>query len=314
MEKFKHRIIAVTPAGRQRYLEILSKYILSDDTIDEWHLWDNCSNNKDREYLFNLSKSSTKIKIIKIEDADGTNSSIGKFYRFFNSEDAFYIRIDDDVVFLEENFGAKIYERAIKLFDKYLWFSPIVINNALCTYLLFCRGKLKTNYPLSAQCMDLYGWKSPEFAEKLHNWFINVITYGKLDEIRVEGIDVTISRFSINCIGFFGNRMKSLGDLLIPRGDEEEWMSATLPVMLNLPGRIFGDFFVAHFSFYPQESYLLNKTKILNRYAEIAKIKNFSYKSEKINIKKLLRSNTKRFLRSFISILGIRRRSYQIFY
>jgi hypothetical protein len=108
--------------------------------------------------------------------------------------------------------------------------------------------------------------------------------------------------------------MKSLGDLLIPRGDEEEWMSATLPVMLNLPGRIFGDLFVAHFSFYPQESYLLNKTKILNRYAEIAKIKNFSYKREQINIMKLLRNNTKRFLRSFISILGIRRRSYQIFY
>jgi len=35
------KVIAVTPAGRRRYLELLAKYVLSDEAVAEWHLWDN---------------------------------------------------------------------------------------------------------------------------------------------------------------------------------------------------------------------------------------------------------------------------------
>lgn len=174
----KHKIIAVTPAGRKRYLEILSRYILADNSIQEWHLWDNCRSEDDRIFLNELARESSKVKVIKVEGADGTNKSINLFYKFLADEDAFFIRIDDDVVFMEKNFGAKLYERAIKEKDKYLWWSPIIINNAICTYFLFAKDKLKTTYPLTAQCMDKFSWGSPYFAEELHRWFFDIVNKG----------------------------------------------------------------------------------------------------------------------------------------
>jgi hypothetical protein len=297
-----HKIIVVTPAGRRRYLEILSKYILADKSIDEWHLWDNCRREDDRAYLNKLAESFSKIKIIRIDKIDGSTKSINKFYKFITDEEVFYIRIDDDIVFMEKNFGYELYKKALETKDKYLWWSPLVINNALCTYYLFCKDILKTNYPLTAQCTDNYAHGSPFFAEKLHNWFIDVIRKGELDKIKSEGIDISISRFSVNCIGFFGERMKSLGQMLLPLGDEEEWISATLPVKLNLPGRLVGDLIVSHFAFFTQEAYLLNKTKILNEYARIAGINHYEYKKEKIrrdNIIKEIKSIFRSLCRIF---------------
>jgi len=292
MNKIRHKIVAVTPAGRRRYIEILSKYILSDGSIDEWHLWENCREEDDRQYLYELAKTSPKIKIIKAEGVDGTNKSINKFYKFITEEEVFYIRIDDDIVFMEENFGDRLYSRAIKMKDRYLWWSPLVINNALCTYFLFCKEKLRTTYPLTAQCMDKNAWGSPAFAEKLHNWFIDILNNGQLDMMKLEGgIDITMSRFSVNCIGFFGERMKSLGRLLFPLKDEEEWISATLPVKLNLPGRLVSDLVVSHFSFYTQEVYLLDKTKILQKYADIAnrdKKKRMPIRRKLMNFRKII--------------------------
>ena len=58
MKKIReHRIIVVTPAGRKAYLEILKTYILKDESIDEWILWDNCRLESDRIYIKNLAKN-----------------------------------------------------------------------------------------------------------------------------------------------------------------------------------------------------------------------------------------------------------------
>lgn len=75
----KHKIIAVTPAGRKRYLKILSRYILADNSIHEWHLWDNCRSEDDRIFLNGLARESSKVKVIKVEGADGTNKYIISF-------------------------------------------------------------------------------------------------------------------------------------------------------------------------------------------------------------------------------------------
>lgn len=45
------RIVSVTPAGRRAYLEILKAYILRDETIERWDLWDNCRAEADRTYV-----------------------------------------------------------------------------------------------------------------------------------------------------------------------------------------------------------------------------------------------------------------------
>ena len=81
---------------------------------------------------------------------------------------------------------------------------------------------------------------------------------------------VRLARLSINAIGFFGSEILGLGELFHAMGgEEEEWLSASLPTILDRPGRIFGDLIAAHFSFYPQERDLL-KTDILDRYYALA--------------------------------------------
>ena len=36
------KLIVVTPAGREKYLRLLSHYVLKSSDVHEWHLWDNC--------------------------------------------------------------------------------------------------------------------------------------------------------------------------------------------------------------------------------------------------------------------------------
>ncbi len=275
MSKTKlHKIIAVTPAGRKRYLEILSRYILSDDSIDEWHLWDNCREQSDREYIYRLSKENKKIYLIKENNVDGTNRSVNKFYKYCMEEKAFYIKIDDDIVYLPTNFGMKLYSRAIQEKNKYTWWSPLVINNAICTYLLNALGIIKTKCALTAQASCPIGWGSPFFAGQLHKAFIKSVKSMKYNKWKLsKDYEIFLQRFSINTIGFFGDLCKKLGDKFCPADvDDEEYISATLPILTQKPGRLVCDIVVAHFSFYTQEHYLLKKTNILEEYKLLAGI------------------------------------------
>ena len=96
----RHKIIVVTPASRQRYLEILATYILQDNFIDEWYLWDNCRKKEDRAYINKLANSYPKVHVVNEPGVDGTNKSINKFFKHARDPDAFYIRLDDDIVYL----------------------------------------------------------------------------------------------------------------------------------------------------------------------------------------------------------------------
>jgi len=304
-----HKIVVVTPAGRKRYLEILSKYILKDASIDEWHLWDNCRENSDREYINELSEHNNKIKVIKETNTDGTNRSVNKFYKYARDVDTFYIKIDDDIVYLPENFSYSLYSKALKEKEKYSWWSPMVINNAICTYLLNAKNIISTNVNLTAQASCPMAWKSPQFAEALHNLFIESLNSSGFMKWRINNsFELFLQRFSINTIGFWGDFSRKLGDKFCPLNiDDEEYISAKLPILTNRPGRLIGDILVAHFSFYTQEAFLLSRTNILQTYAMIAGIKNykFSYKirnSMSYHLKHLIIYDYKYFLNHILNV------------
>jgi hypothetical protein len=105
-EVVMHRIVVVTPAGRRKYLDVLKHYILNDYSIDAWHLWDNCRSEADRRYIYELERISPKISIISIKGSDGSNASVNRFYTKCRDPDVFYIKMDDDIVYLPKNFLA----------------------------------------------------------------------------------------------------------------------------------------------------------------------------------------------------------------
>jgi len=265
------KLIVVTPAGREKYLRLLSHYVLQSSEVAEWHLWDNCRNAADRAYLHSLVATDPRCKLKQLPGADGNFSIIGSFFQFCDDPDALYLRLDDDIVFIEEGFFPRFVARAEAERGKSLWFAPLIINNSICGSMIKHLSRVLIEGPVTCQAMCPFSWAFPNFPEALHPVFIEAIKQGRLDDFRVPDREIRMSRFSINALGFFGAEKIALGDLFMPAGypAEEEWLSAILPAKINRGGKILGDLLVAHFSFYPQEHRLL-QTDILDAYYRVA--------------------------------------------
>lgn len=263
------KLIIVTPAGRRAYLDLLKHYILRDVHVDEWHLWDNCRDPADRTYIQQLAAAHPKIKIVVTDHADGTNLSVNRFYKNCHDPEAFYIKIDDDVVYIQDGTFQRVLDDALKTRGQYLWWSPLVINNALCSYLLKHNPTPLEIVPmLTAQAACPVGWASPRFAKDLHAAFLACLQ--NKQTIRVNDVAVSLSRFSINCIGFFGTDVAQLGETFCPPNtDDEEWITATLPLLTGRCGKIVGQACVSHYSFFTQENEL-NDSPILDEYYKLA--------------------------------------------
>ena len=107
------KIVVVTPAGRERYLKLLYKQLnIQRKSFDnfEWHLWENTRNDNDKTYITKLADHNDWIKIIE-KNIDnrikGTNIAIAKFWEYTTDPNTIYIRLDDDIVWLDKNFIPK---------------------------------------------------------------------------------------------------------------------------------------------------------------------------------------------------------------
>ena len=258
------KVIAVTPAGRRRYLELLAKYVLGDQAVAEWQLWDNCRDPADRAYLQSLTDP--RIRIVSLPNSTGDNRSINKFYRTMTDPDAFYVKLDDDICYLPPGFFGRFAAKAAASTTNAIWFSPVVINNAICSWLLSFHGKIRCSQPLSCLAACEIGWKNPDFAVQLHRAFLDRLAADRVESLHIPDAVMTMGRFSINCLGVFGKDRNALGDAFCPLDvDDEEHISAFLPVLTKRPGQIIGDEVVAHFSYYTQERIVLD-TDLLARY------------------------------------------------
>ena len=265
-----HRIIAVTPAGRRLYMECLKHYVLADDSIAEWHLWDNCRKESDRLYIRDLAARHDKIRLVEVDGCNGQVGSINRFYSHAREADAFYIKMDDDIVYLPPNLGHDLYARASAERERFAWWSPLVVNNAICSWLLKYHSKLRIDAPLTANAACETGWRNAAFAHCLHDRFLQAAAADALDTFRVRDFEIALSRFSINCIGYFGADAAASGGEFCPLGvDDEEWISAVWPSRIGRPGRILGDVLVSHFSFYTQDKEL-RRSDLIVRYYRLA--------------------------------------------
>eukprot|EP01035_Chromulina_nebulosa_P064431 gene64431-88113_t len=55
------KLIVVTPAGREKYLRLLSHHVLESRGVYEWHLWDNCRNEADRAYFESVARDTWRL-------------------------------------------------------------------------------------------------------------------------------------------------------------------------------------------------------------------------------------------------------------
>ena len=264
------KTIIVTPAGRKRYLNVLLQYIIREiGTFDEWHLWLNTNVEEDIEYCRMIADAYSWIKIKELPDINCvSNLNIRKFFKFAIDSDTIYIRLDDDISYLEKGFFTKMVNARLSNPDAFLVYANI-INNAMISHLHQKNNLFDFSEIINYNFLDKNGWESPYIAEKIHRKFIQDVKNNDIDKWH-KSFDVwelkDYERVSINCISWFGEEFAKFNGEV--GNDEEEWLSSIKSQNLNKPNIIVGSPICAHFSFFTQREHL-DKTNILEEYNEL---------------------------------------------
>jgi len=269
----KKKIVIVTPAGRKRYMEILLKYILREkDIIDEYRIWVNTKNQEDLDYFNELKEKYpdfiTLDERFKEEHDCGSNINIFRFFDKCTEENTVYIRLDDDIVWLESNFIKKLAEFRIKNPKPFLIYGAI-LNNAVIDSIVQKLGLYSNLPPIGYNCLDENGWRSPEVAVEKHNYLIdNYLSKLKTPPKLFDNWMLNnYERVSINCISWLGEEFAKFEGKV--DHDEESWLSVVRPDTTKNPNMIYGGVYCVHYAFYTQREHV-NKMNILKQYQKFS--------------------------------------------
>jgi hypothetical protein len=257
--------IITTPSGRKRYLEILLEYLIKyKNEFDRWDLWLNTENQSDIEYIKSISEKYDFIKLIYPKVPVNGNMSIGSFFSDYINPDEVYIRLDDDIVYIEKGSLTELFNERIRDTESFLLYGNI-INNSILTYIHQKEGNLSSNYgKCEYKCMCDIGWKDPYFAENVH---LDFLSKYKNQTFYIPNCYINNDeRVSINVISWRGDEFSKFGGIV--HGDEEHWLSVIKPQSINKFNKIIGNTLFVHYAFFTQRDYL-DTTNILNEYKTI---------------------------------------------
>ena len=265
------RRIIVTPAGRQRYLELLLRHLAAQrGSFDEWHLWRNTQVPEDIQYMQGLADKHDWIRVVTHPDSrpgDG-NFNIHRFFQYAADPECVYLRLDDDIVWLEPGFVETMFAFRVANPQYFLTFGNI-INNAVIAHVHERMGKVWSSQGrVSYQCMCPVGWNNGPFAQDLHDAFLAAIdagTYGAwhFDLWKLYHYE----RVSINAVAWLGSEFEAFGGAV--GADEEAWLTTTKPVDLQKMNAVCGNALCVHYAFHTQRPHL-ETTDVLARYDAVA--------------------------------------------
>lgn len=272
------KVVVFTPWGRELTASILFKYLERDHLagiVDEWHLWMNTDDNQfgDREYGYSLEKSNDWIKTFERPEGPVLHPkqmNTGRFYVYTQEPDTVYVRMDDDIVWIEENAIERLVQQRIDNTFPFVVF-PMIWNNAVCSYYLQAGEQMPSWWgAVGNHCMDPVGWRDEKFAENIHNHLLKMIEEDNVDKLFMHhSIQLPMAhQFSVSSFAQFGSEYAKVDGIL--GGEEEAWHTMVKPFELGRQNLIVPNSLISHFSFYHQREYLLNKTNLLDRYRELA--------------------------------------------
>ena len=248
------KIIVVTPAGRERYLKILYKYLnFQKNDFDEWHLWLNTKNIDDLNYMRKLSNENNFIKLINRNIPNeklGTNYGIKYFFDYCIDKDTIYIRLDDDIVFLEKDFIKKLSEFRINNKTYPLVFANIINNNFINYY--HSKNKI-FDIDIDRNCLGKL-WQSRIAPIIIHKQFLNDVNNNNnnISKYYLENIIIDdYQRVSINAISWIGGDFDNFKEI---HESEENWLSHEYPSKIKRPNIICGSVLCSHAGFFTQRT------------------------------------------------------------
>lgn len=264
-----HRIVCITPAGRRRYLRLLIPYVLSCPNVDRYDLWINTPDEADLAFLKAVAEIDDRIRLVPLpRTSEPGPSAIREFWPNATEGDTVYVRFDDDVVWLDPKFFETFLSFRLA-HPEYFTVTPLVINNALSTYLLQTFGKIRLSQSVGPDRFDRFSWVNPTLARSLHTLFMEIVARSEVERLACGRIPLSANCFSINCISWFGRDFAAAGGRIPDGEDEEAAASCTMPLRAGRLNAMETAAVAAHFAFYTQREWM-DRSGLLEEYLRLA--------------------------------------------
>jgi len=276
-----YKIVAFVPAGREQVLKVLSKNLMRfQGVLDRVQLWRNTEDEEDLAYIDQLGRNPLfdVIPYPEGEEWHGPSNdqpiqlNTGRWYKQTIEPDTIYVRFDDDIVYIHDDYFKNILDFRIDNPEYFLVFGNIW-NNAIISYYQQQEGNIDTDHGVVEKpyCMDMIGWGDPYFAEYIHTLLLKKIEEDKVEDLYIDNYPLeTGHRFSISNFCFFGKDFAKFNGEL-DQDDEEIWLTGTYPKRKGFKNIICGNALVSHLTFSPyQKQYILEDTDIAERYEELS--------------------------------------------
>lgn len=141
------RKIAMTFAGRKKFLEILFTYVERyKNHIDEYRIYAATDNKEDLDYIKEWANGKSYVRVIW-PDKEKYTSIDHNGLPYFNpepmwndawkdcaEEDCVYVKLDDDIVYIDENLFTDFIDFRIAN-PQYPMVYPLITNNSFCSWL-----------------------------------------------------------------------------------------------------------------------------------------------------------------------------------
>jgi hypothetical protein len=269
-----NKIVAFTPCGRKRYMDILARHVIAQQAagyIDEWVLFHNPYGVEDSTLSTQLAEQFDWIKVLRVgpETFPRGPGLISTFYAHLREQDCIYVRLDDDLCYLHQDAIRKLVEYRIAHPKPFIVY-PTIINNTRTSFQLQQRSLIPMEWGVVEPILCApTAWVSPTFVSHLHQKALAAIESGTLaSEFTLpseEFEDIETGNISINCFAMFG---KDMIEMSVP-GDEEGYISKFRPTALGRMNARCGDAIVIHFSYHTQTAFM-DGTGMLGDYLQIA--------------------------------------------
>lgn len=245
------KVVGVVPAGRTRFMKVLFPYLLLQDGIDEFEIWENTNNQEDIAFMHQFaSEHSDKFSVqpLPCGGVDGSGS-IRHFMRFCCDPDTIYVRIDDDVCWMAPDCFSKLIQFRKDNPEHFLVYANI-INNNICSYLHQSMGAMtrkSASLTYESSCPDAMA--NPQIACEAHDCFKQHYESNTLNNYYFnQWIDWQNTRICINLISWFGKDMYQDGRDFVNKNEELE-MSVRLPEVNQMTKAICGQALAVHYSY-----------------------------------------------------------------
>ena len=300
------RIVAVTFAGRKIFMEVLFPYIKKySKYLDEYHIYAATNNPEDLDYIDKFASENSFVKVFRAEKGRDPVYLWNECYKNSQDSDAIYIKIDDDIVFIDESLFTEFVEFR-KENPQYPIIYPLIVNNTYISWILqekmgisfsetsnfdsrwdsvigLIREHLKSK-GIPDRITDIIheefvlcpvGWGSVEFAKSVHNRFLDLLENNKIDGFKKSkdnSMGMVLDKnqpASINCCSWLGSGMKEYTSKFGDVWQDEIWLSVYLPILNDTPNYVYFNSIVSHYSYYKQMQGGILESNILERYSII---------------------------------------------